>query len=136
MRPRDWFSVGVRLFGLWVFYRGFADLLTLGTLVMGISPSATIDRGFGEGASTASNYYLWYAAGYFALAAYLLLGADHLTRWLFDEPHPSPPTAPIDPHHQHLMTHHRSLTAKKAKGSPSFSAGTFVCRRARYRRMA
>jgi hypothetical protein len=27
MRPRDWFSVGARLFGIWVFYRGFVYLL-------------------------------------------------------------------------------------------------------------
>jgi hypothetical protein len=83
MRPRDWFSVGVRLFGIYFFYRGFADLLTFGAYNMQIIPHVSSLRELGEG--NPGNYYLWFAAGYLAMAIYCVFYAEHLTRWAFKE---------------------------------------------------
>jgi hypothetical protein len=84
MRPRDWFSVGVRLFGVWVFYRGFSSALDIGAFQSRIGQSyAMASQGGitpGMGAPL-----LWYPVGYFLLAIYLLFGAEHLTRWVFKE---------------------------------------------------
>jgi hypothetical protein len=85
MRPRDWFSVGARLFGLWLAYRGLADLLNFGAAMIGIAPSAEIEHQFGATASMASNYQFWFAAWYIGFALYLIFGAEHLTRWAFRE---------------------------------------------------
>jgi hypothetical protein len=89
MRPRDWFSVGVRLLGVWFSTRGVTDLLTAGTYVLGLAPKALTDRH--DDLRTGVTYNLWYAAGTLALAIYLVFGAEHLTRWAFQEP-----TLPID----------------------------------------
>jgi len=84
MRPRDWFSVGVRLLGVWIFYdRGFSYFLTFGAerLRLDKSPLA-------GGLDTTGNeqYYFWYALGCTAFASYLIFGAEHLTRLAFREP--------------------------------------------------
>jgi hypothetical protein len=83
MRPRDWFSVGVRLFGLYVFFRGFTDLL----LGVGYALKLLPQSNFRDLTDTprAETYYLWYAAGYLALAIYFIFGAEHLTKWAFKE---------------------------------------------------
>src|SRR4051794_21364064 len=86
MRPRDWFCVGVRLLGVWLFARGVTDLLTAGTYILGIAPKALSDRH--QDLHTGVMYNLWYAAGGLAFAIYLLFGAEHLTRWAFQEPLP------------------------------------------------
>jgi len=86
MQPRDWFSVGVRLLGVWLSARGLTDLLTAGSYVLGIAPKALTDRY--DGSHTGVMYNLWYAAGILALAIYLIFGAEHLTRWAFQEPTP------------------------------------------------
>jgi hypothetical protein len=86
MRPRDWFSVGVRLFGVWTFYRGFSDLLASGVWLFGLAPRFAA-KDFDD-AHTGLVYDLWYAAGFFALAIYFIFGAEHLTRWAFNEPGP------------------------------------------------
>jgi hypothetical protein len=83
MRPRDWFSVGARLFGLWVFYQGVGDLLSAGSWALNILPSQLADK-FGDLDSTIP-FNLWYAAGDFLFALYLIFGAEHLTRWVFNE---------------------------------------------------
>jgi hypothetical protein len=83
MRPRDWFSVGVRLLGVWVLYRGVSDLLHVGASVLGIRP-VSITKEFND-AHTALMYDLWYAAGFLAFSLYLIFGAEHLTRWVYAE---------------------------------------------------
>jgi hypothetical protein len=88
MRPREWFSLGVRLLGVWVLYRGFGDLLHLGTSVLGLRP-ASIAKEWDD-LHSAQMYDLWFAAGYLAFAIYLLFGAEHLTRWVFGESTPKP----------------------------------------------
>ncbi|MGD9636673.1 MAG: hypothetical protein AB7G28_24945 [Pirellulales bacterium] len=92
MRPRDWFAVGVRLMGVWIFYeRGFSYLLAFGAdrLRLNQSPLAgDIDTSGNE------QYYIWYALGCTALAAYLVFGAEHLTRWAFREPAAPPQDSP------------------------------------------
>jgi hypothetical protein len=83
MRSRDWFALGVRLLGVWVLYQAIVLTLHLGAAVLGISPS-TITRDF-DSAHTRIMYELWYVAGYLAFAFYLLIGAQHLTRALYDD---------------------------------------------------
>jgi hypothetical protein len=83
MRLRDWFSVGVRLLGVWFSARGVFDLLTAGTYILGIAPNSLVERH--DDLHTGAMYNLWYAAGTLAFALYLLFGADHLTRWVYDE---------------------------------------------------
>lgn len=94
MRPRDWFSVGIRLFGVWVLYRGFTHLLGVGTFVFGLAPKV-FARDFDD-AHTGLMYDLWFAAGFFALAIYFMFAAEHLTRWVFNEPEPKMETHPTD----------------------------------------
>ena len=84
MQPRDWFSVGVRLLGVWFSTRGVTDLLTAGTCLLGIVPKALVDKY--EDLHAGVMYNLWYAAGVLAFAIYLIFGAEHLTRWAFQEP--------------------------------------------------
>jgi len=84
MRPRDWFSVGVRLFGVYVFFRGFGDLLSSTAYALKLIPQSTSIRELNE-TPRAEIYYLWFAAGYFAFAIYCVFGAEHLTKWAFKE---------------------------------------------------
>lgn len=100
MRPRDWFSVGVRLLGVWIFCeRGFSYFLAFGAerLRLDKSPLA-------GGIDTVGNeqYYFWYAMGSSVLAAYFVFGAEHLTRLAFRESAPAadafPPESKSSPH--------------------------------------
>jgi|tagenome__1003787_1003787.scaffolds.fasta_scaffold19990862_2 hypothetical protein len=84
MRSRGWFALGVRLLGVWVLYRAVGDLLHLGTAVLGINPETVAKQW--DSAHTGVMYELWYVAGFGAFAIYLLLGAEHLTRWVYGEP--------------------------------------------------
>jgi hypothetical protein len=90
MRPRDWFSVGIRLLGAWVFYNGFVDLIYVGALLLGVAPHYIVDKDYGS-LEKASIGYLWYAAGRFALAIYFVFFTEHLARWVFDTPNPDAP---------------------------------------------
>jgi hypothetical protein len=87
MPARDWFALGVRLLGLWVLYRAVDDLLHLGSATLGINPESVTKQW--DSAHTAIMYEVWFAAGFLALALYLLLGAEHFTRWVYSEPSPS-----------------------------------------------
>lgn len=83
MRPRDWFSVGVRLLGVWIFFeRGFSYLLAFGAERLRLDKSPLVG-----GIDTEANeqYYFWYALGCTAFALYLVFGAEHLTRLAFRE---------------------------------------------------
>ena len=89
MRPRDWFSLGVRLIGVGVLYHGVGDVLHLGSTVLGLSPESTLKQW--NDSHTMVMYDLWFAAGYLAFAVYLIFGAEHLTRKAFNEPSPAQP---------------------------------------------
>jgi hypothetical protein len=84
MRPRDWFSVGVRLFGVWVFYRGFAYLLAFGAARFDLRYSSSLAAELDVSRGT-ELYFLWYAVGYSTLAAFFVFGAERLTKVVFNE---------------------------------------------------
>jgi hypothetical protein len=86
MRSRDWFALVARLLGLWTLYHAVGDLLHLGSGVLGLSPASTLKEW--NDAHSMQMYDLWFAAGYLALAIYLLFGAEHLTRLVYGEPSP------------------------------------------------
>jgi hypothetical protein len=69
MNPREWFVLGIRLFGLWSLTRGAGYLASFVDLRMGLNEMLP-----GAGAKT----YLFHAACEFAIAAYFLFGARHL----------------------------------------------------------
>jgi hypothetical protein len=86
MRPRDWFSVGVRLFGLWVIYDGFGFLLgVLANRLEQLSPSVVRSL---EPSRFSPIYGLVFAIGSMALGFILIAGAERLTRWAFNETSP------------------------------------------------
>jgi hypothetical protein len=68
MTSREWFVLGIRLFGLWMLTRGVAYLASFTDLTLHYSDTS---RG------TNPNSYLLYAAFDFAVAGYFLLGARH-----------------------------------------------------------
>jgi hypothetical protein len=83
MMPRDWFSVGIRLYGVWLMIRVLEYALSFAYVQMGGNPA---DRFDSDAYTTAqAPFYLCYMFGYGAVGAYLLLGADHLTRISFRE---------------------------------------------------
>lgn len=88
MLSRDWFSVGVRLFGIWVMYDGFTYLLGyIADRVVQMSRSE-IARELDPVRSTPS-YYVVFGVGTIALGFFLTSGAEQLTRWAFKEPSPA-----------------------------------------------
>jgi hypothetical protein len=81
MRPRDWFSVGIRLFGVWIFYEGFVYFVGY----VGERVDLFWESEFSEDfrlARSRGHVYLWYAIGNITLALFILLRAEHLTDWL------------------------------------------------------
>ncbi|HEY3391753.1 MAG TPA: hypothetical protein VGK58_03540 [Lacipirellulaceae bacterium] len=88
MRPRDWFSVGVRLLGVWAVYDGFIYLMgVLADRLTDFSRSEAV-RQFETSPDTTTRY-LVYAVGSVALCFILISGAERLTRWAFNEPQPA-----------------------------------------------
>ncbi len=84
MRSRDWFSVGLRLLGAWLYYRALQDLMYSASWLFGINPGM---RGADSAdVSHSMLYNLMYAVGSFALGNYFLFGAEGLTRRSFNEP--------------------------------------------------
>ncbi len=71
MGPREWFVLGIRLFGLWLLTRGVGCVANFVDFRIGLNELPP---------GTSPNGYLFYAACDFALAAYFLLGARHLAR--------------------------------------------------------
>ena len=90
MRPRDWFSVGVRLFGVYVFFEGFAQLIAFVCGVLGLFTRVDFSSDQSE---RYSKYVLAYVVGYFALSYFLVFGAERLTSWAFHEPSPDDDSA-------------------------------------------
>ena len=84
MRPRDWFLVGIRLLGAWVFYRSFAYFLAFGAARLDLRYSSSVAAELDASRGT-ELYYLWYALGYCALAAFFIFGAERITKIVFNE---------------------------------------------------
>jgi hypothetical protein len=73
MTPRDWFLVGVRLFGVWWILQGITEVYDLIIILAKLyTPQAT-----------APVVYLVHAVIYFVVGWYLLHGAPSLTRPAF-----------------------------------------------------
>jgi hypothetical protein len=83
MRPRDWFLVGLRLIGVWIFYHAVGDVLTAGVWALDLGPQESLGKY--QDTHSGLQYNLWFAAGYGALALYFVFGAEGLTKWIFDE---------------------------------------------------
>lgn len=84
MRPRDWFAVGVRLLGVYVFYRSVGQWLGLLADRFYEASRSELARDVGN-AEARTGYTLVYAVGYLALSYVLVFGAERLTRWAFGE---------------------------------------------------
>jgi hypothetical protein len=69
MTPREWFILGIRLFGLYLITRGTTYVAAFADYKLALSESP-------RGVNPTGN--LLYAAIDFALALYFLLGARHL----------------------------------------------------------
>ena len=67
--PREWFVLGIRLFGLWLLTRGVGCVANFVDFRLGLNELPP---------GTSSNGYLFYAASDFALAAYFSPGARHM----------------------------------------------------------
>ncbi len=83
MGPRDWFLVGARLFGLYVIYRG-SEYFLFFLLNTAWSTSDALAAQYEQKSG------LLMAAWYFALGFALLLGAESITRRVFNEQSPEP----------------------------------------------
>lgn len=71
MNPREWFVLGIRLFGVWMLIQGVTYVAAFADQRLGMSEQP---RGMNP------NGNILYAAFDFALAAYFLFGARHLAR--------------------------------------------------------
>ena len=85
MRPRDWFSVGVRLFGVWVIYDGFIYLLTFLANRLSQLARSDIAREL-DPPRYSSVFYIVSSLGSIAFGFVLIYGAERITRWAFSEP--------------------------------------------------
>lgn len=87
MTPRDGFSVGIRLFGIYAIYEGFMDLwFPLASRLWELSRSDVM-RELDE-SRLGPGLYLIYAVGSMAFGIILLIKAERITRWAFSEPSP------------------------------------------------
>ena len=89
MRPRDWFSVGVRLLGVYVFFEGFAQLISFACGRFGLYDRDLLGT---DQTDRYSTYVLVFSIGYFLLSYILVFGAERLTRLAFNEPSPNDDT--------------------------------------------
>ncbi len=82
MNPKEWFVLGIRLFGLWLLTRGMNYISAFADLKLGLSETP-------RGQNPTGN--ILYAAFDFAVAAYFLLGARHFAKLCeSEEPDPEP----------------------------------------------
>jgi hypothetical protein len=82
MRPRDWFLVGARLIGVWVFYEGFSHLLSYGALIMNMGARISGAPQYGA-AQIYGEYYLLTVFGDLGFGLFLLFGCERLAKRLF-----------------------------------------------------
>lgn len=87
MRPRDWFSVGIRLFGLWVIYRGFTFAMYFVADCLSLFTAFALSNEW-ETAKKNSKPEIFLAAGYLILGFIFVYGGERLTRLVFNEPSP------------------------------------------------
>jgi hypothetical protein len=87
MRPRDWFSVGVRLLGVWVIYDGFVYLLAVLSESLTHFSRSEIARSLTTESKPSIDYAV-YAVGALGFGFVLISGTERLTRWAFNEPSP------------------------------------------------
>jgi hypothetical protein len=85
MRPRDWFLVGAKMFGLWACYRGLY-ILTMALV------NNFINYEHVEMTSSRTISEFLFAAFDLAVGFMLLFGTDHITRLAFGEPAPDRPS--------------------------------------------
>jgi hypothetical protein len=85
--PRDWFSVGLRLFGVYVFYRGVSYLLATLADKLELLSRTQISRDL-EMYQAHNGYYLMMAIGFMGFGFLLIYGAEGVTRWKFNESSP------------------------------------------------
>jgi hypothetical protein len=69
MDSREWFILGIRIFGIWLLTRGVGYFASFVDFRFGLT---------GTSGELSPNSYLYYAACELALAAYFLVGARHL----------------------------------------------------------
>jgi hypothetical protein len=84
MRPRDWFSVGVRLLGLWAIFDGSTYLLRFLAMSLAQASRSDIARQLDQDLY-APAYYISFGAGAIAIGFILLSSAERLTKWAFKE---------------------------------------------------
>jgi hypothetical protein len=79
MRPRDWFAVGLRLFGVWACIRGFDYGISLAALRLGLGTSQASP--FDRHAEVLS--YLFFASADIALGVCLIMAAEQIADFAF-----------------------------------------------------
>jgi hypothetical protein len=89
MTPRDWFALGVRLFGVWMLIRAAAYIASFVDLKLGLTPIPFSGGGNPTG-------YLLYATFDLALAALFLLWTRKLVNWTYGEDPANKAVAPGD----------------------------------------
>jgi hypothetical protein len=83
MRPRDWFSVGIRLLGAWLYYQALDYFMFCLGWYLEITQSSRLGP---EDEIKSITYNFMHGAAVFALGTYFLFRAENLTRWAFKEP--------------------------------------------------
>lgn len=94
MQARDWFSVAVRVLGVWVIFCGFEQLFAFANLWFTPQEDPMFRPESRQMAQ--ATVYLWYAGGYWVLGSFMLFGAEPLTRLAFREPLPPQPVSTAD----------------------------------------
>jgi hypothetical protein len=87
MRPRDWFSVGIRLLGAYLFYRSISYWLSILADFFYQIPKSELAREIDSPQSRVS-YILVFAVGYMVLSYAFVFGAERITRLAFNETSP------------------------------------------------
>ena len=82
MQSRDWFGVGVRLFGVWELICAAGYLIAWIRVVVENAAAGSYFS-LSEQASSEPRTYILYAGGSVLMASYLLFCTDHLTRLTF-----------------------------------------------------
>ncbi len=84
MRPRDWFAVGLRLLGAYVFYRSITQWLSLLADSISQVPRSELAKEF-EASTFRTGYIVVFAVGYLVLSYVFVFGAERITQLAFNE---------------------------------------------------
>ena len=85
MRPRDWFSLGLRLSGAYVFYRSIGYWLSLFADAISKVPRSELAKEF-EASTSRPGYVMVFAIGYLVLSYVFVFRAERITQLAFNEP--------------------------------------------------